>query len=69
MAVMTLTLTSMRCMGCVNGVKALLAEIPGVTPLEVDLASGAVRLDYDAATCDVSMLRQAILDAGYGIAD
>ena len=61
----TLTVTGMSCMGCVNSVKNLVSAVPGVTRVDVDLASGRVQVEGQA---DLAAVKQAILDGGYGIA-
>lgn len=65
MANHTLIVTGMSCMGCVNSVKNLVSAVPGVTRVEVDLASGRVEVEGQA---DLATVKQAILDGGYGIA-
>lgn len=64
----TLTVTGMSCMGCVNSVKNLLMAISGVQRVEVDLASGRVTVECQAGQADIRSLKQAVLDGGYGLA-
>lgn len=68
METLNLTVTGMSCMGCVNSVKNLLGALPGVTRIDIDLASGKVDIGYDSAAVQPEQLRQAIEDGGYGIA-
>lgn len=68
METLNLTVTGMTCMGCVNSVKNLLGALPGVTRIDIDLASGKVDIDYDPASVQPEQVRQAIEDGGYGIA-
>jgi copper chaperone len=62
-----LTVTGMRCMGCVNSVKNLVSALPGVAGVQVDLASGRVDVVHDPALADVPAIRQAIEDGGYQV--
>jgi copper chaperone len=68
MDTLNLHVTGMSCMGCVNSVKKLVGAFPGVTRVDIDLASGQVVIDYDPASVLPQQLRQAIEDGGYGIA-
>lgn len=61
-----LQVTGMSCQHCVGAVTRALQSVPGVTGVEVDLASGRVRVQGEA---DLSALTQAVVDAGYGVAD
>lgn len=65
---LTLTVTGMSCMGCVNSVKNLVNALPGIAVIEIDLASGRVEVTYDPAQADAAAIRAAIEDGGYGIA-
>ena len=69
METITLKIGGMSCMGCVNSVKRLLAPLPGVTRVEVDLAGGSAEIDYDPAQVDPAVLRRTISDGGYPVAD
>lgn len=65
---LTLNVTGMSCMGCVNSVKNLLTALPGVDRVEINLASGRVDIDYAGDQVQPAQLRQTIEDGGYGIA-
>ncbi|MEW5892333.1 MAG: cation transporter [Pseudomonadota bacterium] len=67
MDTITLKVSGMSCMGCVNSVKQLLHGVAGVQQVEVDLASGRVEIGYDATRADVGALRRAIEDGGYQV--
>ncbi|NWG86806.1 MAG: heavy-metal-associated domain-containing protein [Hydrogenophilaceae bacterium] len=69
MNALTLNVSGMSCMGCVNSVKKLLTALDGVQTVEVDLASGRVQIGYDAARCSVDAMRQAIEAGGYKVAN
>lgn len=62
-----LTVTGMSCMGCVSSVKNLLSALPGVTAVDVDLASGRVEVTHDPARTDIQALRNAIEAGGYSV--
>jgi copper chaperone len=68
MTTLTLKVGGMSCMGCVAGVKKLLGALPGVSRVEVDLASGRTEVDYDPGLVDPAALRQAVVDGGYSVA-
>ena len=63
----TLNVTGMTCMGCVNSVKKLLSVLDGVQSVEVDLASGQVKVGYDATRCTPAAMREAIEGGGYQV--
>ena len=69
MTTLTLTVTGMSCMGCVNSVKNMVSALPGVTDVQVDLASGRVEVAHDPARSDRQAIRQAILDGGYQVSE
>ena len=69
MNTLTLTVTGMSCMGCVNSVKNLVNALAGVSQVEVDLATGQVEIKHDPAQTQAQQIRSAIEDGGYGIAD
>lgn len=64
-----LSVTGMTCGGCVNSVQKVLAALPGVQRVEVTLAPGQARVVYDAARVERTALVQAVVDAGFGVAD
>lgn len=64
-----LPVTGMTCGGCVNSVQRVLTAVPGVQTAEVTLQPGQARVVYDAARTDRAALVQAIVDAGFGVAD
>lgn len=63
----TLTVSGMSCMGCVNSVKRLLADLPGVSQVEIDLATGRVRITHAADQVTPAAFKQAIEDGGYQV--
>jgi copper chaperone len=64
-----LSVTGMTCGGCVNSVQRVLAALPGVERVEVTLQPGQARVVFDAARVDRAALVQAVVDAGFGVAD
>lgn len=67
MSTLNLTVSGMSCMGCVNSVKRLVSALPGVSNVNVDLASGRVDVSFDPALVRVEIIRQAIEGGGYQV--
>jgi copper chaperone len=59
----TLKIAGMTCQHCVRAATQALEAIPGVTRVEVDLASGLARVEGEA---DLGNLIAAVQAAGYG---
>ena len=57
------TVTGMSCGHCVLSVREEVSEVPGVTHVDVDLASG--RLTVTGAVLDDEAVKSAVADAGY----
>jgi copper chaperone len=64
-----LTLTGMSCGGCVGSVQRILDALPGVQRAEVTLAPPQARVSFDPERIDRAALVQAVVDAGFGVAD
>jgi len=64
-----LSVTGMTCGGCVNSVKNVLTALAGVQSADVTLNPGQALVVYDPARIAPAALVQAILDAGFGVAD
>lgn len=60
-----LHITGMSCGGCVSSVQNILAAVPGVSRVEVDLAAGTARIQFDPARTPVDALVQAVNAAGF----
>ncbi|OJF10550.1 heavy-metal-associated domain-containing protein [Couchioplanes caeruleus] len=60
----TYTVTGMTCSHCVNSVDTEIRQIPGVTDVQVDLASGGVTITSDQPL-DETAVAAAIDEAGY----
>ncbi len=54
----------MTCHSCVAMVTEEVSEVPGVESVDVDLATGRVRV---AGAADDAAVRQAIVEAGYSL--
>ena len=61
----TLDVKGMTCGGCVRSVERVLKAIPGVSTVEVSLAEGKVRIDYDGVPA--TQLSQVIEEAGFEV--
>jgi copper chaperone len=64
-----LSVTGMTCGGCVASVQRVLTALPGVQSAEVTLTPGQARVVVDPARVDRAALVQAVVDAGFGVAD
>ena len=60
----TYTVSGMTCSHCVNAVSEEVGNIPGVTDVQVDLASGAVTVTSEAPV-EETALHAAVDEAGY----
>ncbi len=63
----TYNVTGMSCEHCAAAVTAQLSELPGVSGVDVDLASGAMRVR--GASVDDEAVQLAVEAAGYGLAE
>ena len=61
------TVVGMTCGHCVNAVTEEVAQLPGVTAVDVDLASGGLTVTSDAPV-DEAVVRAAVEEAGYEVA-
>jgi copper ion binding protein len=67
MTTATFTVTGMTCGHCVSAVTEEVTQVPGVTAVEVDLASGRLTVTSDAPVDDDDV-RAAVDEAGYELA-
>lgn len=65
-AVRTYSVTGMTCAHCVRSVVEEVSEVPGVSAVEVDLASG--RADVTGEDFSDDEIRLAVQEAGYKVA-
>ncbi|OBC12465.1 cation-transporting ATPase [Mycobacterium sp. 852013-50091_SCH5140682] len=67
MSIQTITVTGMTCGHCVSSVREEVGGIPGVTGVDVDLQTGLVTIESDAAV-DTDAINAAVAEAGYQVA-
>ena len=67
MSTATYTVTGMTCGHCVSSVTEEVSQVPGVTAVEVDLATGGLTVTSEAPV-DESAVRAAVEEAGYEVA-
>ncbi|WP_308010506.1 heavy-metal-associated domain-containing protein [Blastococcus sp. LR1] len=60
------TVTGMTCGHCVNAVTEEVSGVPGVTAVDVDLASGGLTVTSEQPVDD-SAVRAAVEEAGYEV--
>ncbi|MFE7419946.1 heavy-metal-associated domain-containing protein [Rhodococcus sp. NPDC057529] len=67
MSTSSVTVTGMTCDHCVSSVTEEISELPGVTAVNVDLATGKV--DIESTTdLDPGAVADAVAEAGYSVA-
>jgi copper chaperone len=62
----TYVVTGMTCGGCASKVKTAVASVPGVSAVDVELATGQVTVTGEQPV-DGSLVRTAVVDAGYQV--
>ncbi|MFF2555812.1 heavy-metal-associated domain-containing protein [Nocardia sp. NPDC058058] len=67
MATSTYTVTGMTCGHCVGSVRKEIGKIDGVTNVDVDLATGLVKVESTAPIADADVTA-AVDEAGYEVA-
>ncbi|MET9485924.1 cation transporter [Nocardia sp. NPDC006630] len=67
MATSTYTVTGMTCGHCAGSVQKEIGKIDGVTSVDVDLASGLVKVESAAPIADADVTA-AVDEAGYQVA-
>jgi copper chaperone len=67
MSTASYTVVGMTCGHCVTSVTEEVSQLPGVTAVDVDLASGGLTVTSDAPV-DESAVRAAVEEAGYEVA-
>lgn len=67
MATYTYTVTGMTCEHCVGAVRDEVGQIPGVTDVAVELATGLVTVTSEASV-DIEDVRARVDEAGYELA-
>ncbi|WP_324273412.1 heavy-metal-associated domain-containing protein [Blastococcus brunescens] len=64
MSTSTYSVVGMTCGHCVSAVTEEVSQVPGVTAVDVDLASGGLTITGDAPV-DEDAVRAAVEEAGY----
>jgi copper chaperone len=67
MSKVSITVAGMNCGHCVSSVREEVGSIPGVTAVDVDLASGTVTIDSERQV-EADALKIAVEEAGYRLA-
>jgi copper chaperone len=68
MQTISLNVSGMTCGGCEERIARALRRIPGISAIEADHRSGAVRVIFDPARVSDDAIRAAIERAGYEVA-
>ncbi len=63
-----LPVTGMTCASCVATIEKGLSKLPGVSRVNVNLASEKASVEYDPSQVDTKALMNTISDVGYGVA-
>ena len=65
----TVNVSGMTCGHCVSSVKEEIAEVPGVTAVDVDLNSGGISPVTIESTGDLDLqaVTEAVAEAGYSV--
>ncbi len=64
-----LNVLGMTCGGCVSRVTKALKAINGVDEVNVTLADGAAKVNFDANLTSPAQLKSAVQEAGYNVDD
>jgi len=67
MSTASYTVVGMTCAHCVSAVTEEVSQLPGVSGVDVDLASGGLTVTSDAPVTD-DAVRAAVEEAGYEVA-
>lgn len=65
----TIKIKGMTCMGCVNSIKTVLKNLPGIAQLEVTLDPAQAVVQFDPASTNSDQLKAAIVDAGFDVVE
>jgi len=63
------TIEGMTCSACTTRVQKAVNALPGIASVAIDLATGLATIDYNVAKTTRDEIRQAIISAGYKIAE
>ena len=67
MSTASYTVTGMTCGHCVSAVTQEVSDLPGVTDVQVDLATGGLTVTSDTPVDDTA-IQAAVEEAGYSVA-
>ena len=68
MSTATYAVVGMTCGHCVGSVTEEVSQLPGVTDVDVDLATGGLTVTSDTPVDDAAV-QAAVEEAGYSVAD
>jgi copper chaperone len=66
MSTSSFTVVGMTCGHCVSSVTEEVSQVPGVTDVDVDLATGGLTVTSDAPVDDTA-IQAAVEEAGYSV--
>ena len=69
MQTVTIKIRGMTCMGCVNSIKNVLKNLPGIAQLEVTLDPAQAIVQFDPTSTNPDQLKEAIIDAGFDVVE
>ncbi len=64
----TFSITGMTCASCAATVEKGLSKVPGVSRVNVNIASEKASIEYNSSKVDTKALMDTISDVGYGVA-
>ncbi|MBI4302494.1 MAG: copper-translocating P-type ATPase [Chloroflexi bacterium] len=64
-----LQVTGMTCASCVENIQKTVGDLPGVTKVVVNLATGSARVQYYSELIPLSEIKKAIQEIGYGVTE
>jgi Cu+-exporting ATPase len=65
----TLDITGMTCAACARAVERSTGRLDGVSSANVNLATEKLSIEFDEKKTDLDKIKQAIVKAGYGVAE
>jgi copper chaperone len=65
----TIKIKGMTCMGCVNSIKNVFRNVPGIAQLEVTLDPAQAIIQFDPENTSLNQLKETIIDAGFDVVD
>lgn len=65
----TIKIKGMTCMGCVNSIKNVLKNVPGIAQFEVTLDPAQAIVQFNPENTSLNQLKETIIDAGFDVVD